>query len=320
MRPLDVMRLTDVYGWAYHFIAMEQKKYSYHTVNCLRAVELVRQIEETPMDVLYIPCPIVGEQNLIANITAFAQSRGVKVMGAYSGEVSNMYKVNPDIIISISLKFLHTLKRKYPKQHVIYLPEAADTEFFKPKYPRNADQFVVGWAGRPDPIKRHHLLNSFKYPILRAQKWGREHFVQSRTLDPMLSFYQNLDAFILISKSECMPRVVLEAMACGLPVVATDVGSLSLLLPKDMLVPNNHDTDIIKNVNRILDVLRKDNKLRIEIGRRNRERVEKYFSWKYVQLLWDLVWSAIASGDSAKVDSLCKSYMLSIGSPESLRL
>ena len=61
--------------------------------------------------------------------------------------------------------------------------------------------------------------------------------------DEDLPFYYNAaDFFVLPSKSgEGLPLVALEAMACGLPVIATDVGGIREILMEDYgkLVPPN---------------------------------------------------------------------------------
>ena len=56
------------------------------------------------------------------------------------------------------------------------------------------------------------------------------------------SYYNLADLFVLPSKSgEGLPLVAMEAMACGLPVVATDVGGVKEILPQEYgrLVPPN---------------------------------------------------------------------------------
>ena len=70
--------------------------------------------------------------------------------------------------------------------------------------------------------------------------------------DEDLPFYYNAaDFFVLPSKSgEGLPLVALEAMACGLPVIATNVGGISEILMEDYgkLVPPNQPELLAKAI------------------------------------------------------------------------
>lgn len=84
------------------------------------------------------------------------------------------------------------------------------------------------------------------------------------------------DVFVLPSRSEAFPNVVLEAMASGLPVVATNVGSVAELVEEGatgFLVP--HD-DAAALQRRIRELLLDVNKAKA-FGARGRAVVEKSF-------------------------------------------
>ena len=105
---------------------------------------------------------------------------------------------------------------------------------------------------------------------------GRVHLVGYRA-DPR-DHYRAMDVFSISSDTEQMPIALLEAMACSLPVVATDVGDVRRVLPDEQ---GGLVTDVAEGapgLSRSLAALAGDARLRRELGRANRRRVEEHFT------------------------------------------
>jgi glycosyltransferase involved in cell wall biosynthesis len=85
------------------------------------------------------------------------------------------------------------------------------------------------------------------------------------------------DVFALTSTSEAAPLVLLEASACGLPLVATEVGEIGLMIREGQtgyLVPSQDRTTFAARVATLLD----SPDLRLEMGRAGRALVEAEYS------------------------------------------
>lgn len=150
----------------------------------------------------------------------------------------------------------------------------------------------------PDPIRAGIVGDG----PLRSQ-------LESRALElglgsEVLSFHGNLsnivpllhqsDCLLLTSATEGTPNVILEAMSCGLPVVATDVGGVSAILI-------DHETgflavgdDIDGMADRVLELYHDQSK-RAAFGARGRVVVEERFSEAlFKRKLYELYSSCLA--------------------------
>ena len=84
--------------------------------------------------------------------------------------------------------------------------------------------------------------------------------------------------FVLPSTEEGMPNALMEAMAFGIPSIATDVGSVNLLIPSNemgLIIPPKN-TDAL--VNSILSLIHEEPR-RSELSRNAKKFIQNNFSW-----------------------------------------
>jgi glycosyltransferase involved in cell wall biosynthesis len=162
------------------------------------------------------------------------------------------------------------------------------------------DRFLIGWLGRMTEIKRvDRLLEAFARlraaggdadlllvgdgPLRsqleqQAMSLGvaeRTHFVGFR--DDVGAVYASLDALALTSANEGTPVAVIEALAARLPVVSTDVGGVSDVVPDGkagfLVAPDDVDAFADR-----LGVLADDADLRHQLGQAGSEWVHERYS------------------------------------------
>ncbi len=95
--------------------------------------------------------------------------------------------------------------------------------------------------------------------------------------DPrLISLYQQADIFCMPTHADASPFAVLEAMACGLPIVSTPVAAIPEMLDQGragLLVRPGDRREIRAKIERLVA----ERALRAELGRRARRRVEERF-------------------------------------------
>lgn len=110
--------------------------------------------------------------------------------------------------------------------------------------------------------------------------------------DEVPSALNDIDIFCVTSLNESFGVAIIEAMACEIPVVATDVDGFC------EVIEDKITGFIVKkcNINEISDVLFKlinDEELRIRIGKNGRKRVEEFYAFdknvEYMSKVYDEV-------------------------------
>ncbi len=225
-------------------------------------------------------------------------------------------------ITTVSRKEYEFFRNKYPTKIVEHIPNGVDTSFFKPdkskremfrqKFQVADDEvLVLYFAGLRtqkgvlillDAI-RNVMKKNMKIAFLIAgpgplashiktfvddQRNRRIHTITEyipHEYTPYL--YNACDIYVLPSFHEGMPLSLMEAMACGKPVIATPVGDVPLLVEKGIngfLVPTN-------DVNALSDTiayLAKRPEISEKMGKKNVAKMRQYdwdeTSEKYLRL------------------------------------
>ena len=194
-----------------------------------------------------------------------------------------------------------------PKTKVRTLYNGVDTEKFRPDREEKVDNLILFVARISKRKGLHILLKSLFYlkiPIglkivgpdstseysdeikEMIETVNREGIHKVTYLgfldeDNLIKLYQKASLFICPSILDIFPTVNPQALACGTPIVGTNVGGIPEIV-KDgvngILVPPNDPVRLAEAIQQLLE----DKELRTRYGENGRKIVEQCFSWEYL--------------------------------------
>jgi glycosyltransferase involved in cell wall biosynthesis len=218
------------------------------------------------------------------------------------------WMVSRHVCVSQDVAAFSAARGGLPISKLRVIPNGVEAHLFAEAPPADLGQFGIPpgsrtllFVGRLDPQKGPFVLMAAARELLphhndlhvllvgdgplaeNLRKWvakenlsDRIHFAGRRNDVP--SLLRAAEIFVLPSLWEGLPNVVLEAMAAGIPVVASRVEGISDLLTDDrtgLIVPPNSAPDLIEAIDRLLA----DPQHAHQMGHSAQQHVRTEFAW-----------------------------------------
>jgi glycosyltransferase involved in cell wall biosynthesis len=214
-----------------------------------------------------------------------------------------------DFLFSNSSSVRASLEKEYGLSSEV-VPTGVDTKFFNPAWDRRANERLrVLFVGGLRPFKGPQLLvqAAAQFPTLdfvivgegmlrpalermvKEQRLNNVHFAGS--LDPaaLRVQYRNADIFLFPSRWEGSPKVILEASACGLPVIARRDYQPETVVDGATGYLGSSDDELLDH----LKSLAGNPELRRDMGHAARAHSER-FDWDLITRRWEEIFLRLA--------------------------
>lgn len=192
---------------------------------------------------------------------------------------------------------------KYP---ILVFPNGVDTDYWHPKEREHKDnsinllfisrlierkglQFVIPGLRKlqDESGKKVHLTivgdgpyrEKLEQLVEENQVSEMVSFLGQKDKDELAPIYQDGDVFIFPSKKEGMPNAVLEAMACGLPIVMSPCQGSEELIDGNGIIT---DSDLSRFNEYILKILNMEDDELKAMSNCSLKRAKEMFSWESV--------------------------------------
>ncbi len=205
---------------------------------------------------------------------------------------------NAKAVISNSKGLKEQAQKTNEKQIIDVICNGVDTDFFCPLLNKQVgNKIKLISVGRLAPekgydylIKAFGGLKDFELTLIGSGKAEEDlktlaneykvkvNFLGRQEKEVVKKEFQNSDIYILSSLKEGMSNSMMEGMACGLPVIATNVSGSEELIKGNGFIVEKGDS---KAISEKLKVFQDDKNLILTMGKISRDLAEK-MSWKNV--------------------------------------
>lgn len=207
---------------------------------------------------------------------------------------------NADYVFSYGSKVTDLiLKVGVPKKNIIEIPSGISDDWFeaKPKESVTGHRFIfIGRYERRKGIEelmevlkqlspQDDVTYEFIGPIPHTKRLMRSDIIyhgEVKEMNELIKILDSCNVLICPSHSEGMPNVILEAMARGLFILATDVGATNVLVidgENGKLIKPGNRQELLSAIN---EILRTSPQMLTERGRVGNRFAQQKFAWSAI--------------------------------------
>ena len=228
--------------------------------------------------------------------------------------------VNSFVAVSDEIKSWLVNKVRIPEKKIVTIINGVDTKKFYPPVDKgkvkqdlgiDPGTFIIGAVGRLDKVKNYEMLlkamplksGEFPYKLILIgdgpERDSLESFVTTHRLSNVeflgekinvQDYLQAFDLFVLTSVGEGISNTILEAMATGVPVIATRVGGNPEIIEDNVtgsLIPSGDYALLNEMISKYMN----NKSLCQSQGQAGRFRCEKLFSLNVMVEKYDRLYS-----------------------------
>lgn len=300
---MNVLLVPDHPGWAFDHRAKDLLALRMNTIRfTIKYPSEIRINDHNQYDLIYPMSLSIARRLNEKGIPLDRMATGITSLRVFEKQMINKHTFKPEFIQFVKkLRGINAWSDEIVK---IFKPHCTiyktrigiNEQEFKPVYKkRNHATFTVGWVGRIDGSNNRELKG---YDIVLTALKGLEVKLDIRTFkenyvsrEQMVGFYQGLDCYICSSRSEGLPNPVLEAAACGVPIITTKVGIIPELIchkKNGIIVPRT--SEAIRN--QVIHLM-KHREERLLLGKNIAKTIRNNWTWEICKKDWEVFFKSI---------------------------